>query len=224
MAKRGKSPRAQVPLRIPEALRARLEKAAKAGNKSMNAAILERLEASFHMENRFGGPRATALVEAIGHGLMAGGECSGSFVFGKLGHFREWLDFQIPFDRAAKVAMTILELNRPAVDGTPPTRTAAEAIGRTGAEAVEQSAAEVERQAQRAAAEAPTPTTAGGFSSVEAADLWGRAHRRVAVEHGLTSADDASSPAELREKIQRAYAELGRLLAAQESSDQEEGK
>ena len=56
MAKRGKSPRAQVPLRIPEALRARLEKAAKAGNKSMNAEILERLEQSFQFDIRIGGP------------------------------------------------------------------------------------------------------------------------------------------------------------------------
>ncbi len=47
MAKRGNSPRAQIPLRIPEALRAQLEKAAKAGNRSMNADISSRLEMSF---------------------------------------------------------------------------------------------------------------------------------------------------------------------------------
>jgi hypothetical protein len=47
MAKRGKSARAQVPLRIPEALRARIEKAAKETGNSMNAEILNRLEGSF---------------------------------------------------------------------------------------------------------------------------------------------------------------------------------
>ena len=57
MAKRGKSPRAQVPLRIPEAIRARLERAAKAGKVSMNAEIVERLARSFELEDRFGGPR-----------------------------------------------------------------------------------------------------------------------------------------------------------------------
>ncbi len=48
MPKRGNSPRAQVGLRVKEALRAQLEKAAKAGNKSINAEITARLEMSFH--------------------------------------------------------------------------------------------------------------------------------------------------------------------------------
>ena len=52
--------------------------------------------------------------------------------------------------------------------------------------------------------------------------IWGRAYRRVAVEYGLTPA--AGTPQELREKIHRAYADLGRLLAALESSDREEKK
>lgn len=217
MAKKRKPGSGQYPLRLPDDLRSRLEKAAKDRNISLNAAILERVEKSFENENRFGGPRATALVEAIGHGMMAGGECAGTFKFGKLGHFREWLDFQIPFDRAAKVAMTIIELNRPAVDGTPPARTAAEAIGQTGVEAVEQSAAEVELQAQRAASDGPAP-------SIEPAAMWDRARRKTEVLHGFTPAADTATPAELREKIQRTYSDLGALLAALDKTDQEEGK
>ena len=57
MAQRGKSARAQVPLRIPEAQRARLEKAAKSRGVSMNAEIVERLAQSFGAEDRLGGPQ-----------------------------------------------------------------------------------------------------------------------------------------------------------------------
>ena len=217
MAKNRKPGSGQYPLRLPDDLRSRLKKAAKDRNISLNAAILERVEKSFETENRFGGPRATALVEAIGHGMMAGGECAGSYKFGKLGHYREWLDFQIPFDRAAKVALTILELNRLTVDGAPPLRTAGEAIERTGVEAVEQSAAEVERQAERAASDGPEP-------SMEPAAMWDRAIRRTHVKHGFTPPDEVSTPQELREKIKQAYVDLGRLLAAMEATNPEEEK
>ena len=63
MTKRGKSPTAQVKLRIPEALRVRIERAAKAGNtyKSLNTEILERLEASFHFDGRIGGARLSEM-------------------------------------------------------------------------------------------------------------------------------------------------------------------
>ena len=63
MAKRGKSPRAQLPLRIPEALRARIERAAKETGNSMNAEIRERLEESFDIEDRLGGPQLLELIE-----------------------------------------------------------------------------------------------------------------------------------------------------------------
>ncbi len=217
MARHRKAARHQVGLRVSEDMRVRLEKAAEKGDRSINSEILERLERSFEAENRFGGPRATALVEAIGHGMMAGGECAGSYKFGKLGHYREWLDFQIPFDRAAKVALTILELNRPTVDGAPPLRTAAEAIERTGVEAVEQSAAEVERQAERAASDGPAP-------SMEPSAMWDRAIRRAHVEHGFTPPDEVSTPEGLREKIRRTYEDLGALLAALDATNPEEKK
>lgn len=212
-----KAPRAHTALRIPEVLRARLKKSAARAGISMNSEITLRLSQSYEAESRFGGPRATALVEAIGHAMMVGGECAGSYKFGKLGHYREWLDFQIPFDRAAKVALTILDLNRPSVDGAPPSRTAWEAIERTGVKAAEQAAAEVERQAQRAASDGPEP-------SMEPAAMWDRAIRRVHVEHGFTPPDDASTPEELRARIRRTYEDLGALLAALEATNPEDGK
>lgn len=52
MAERG-SPRTQMPLRIPEALRARIEKAAREAGQSMNAEITARLEGSFSRDDQF---------------------------------------------------------------------------------------------------------------------------------------------------------------------------
>ena len=121
MAQRKKTATVQLKVRMKEALRARIEKAAKAGSVSMNADIVARLERSFSTENRFGGPRVTALIETMGYAMMAVGE-AGYFEFNKLGHQREWLDFVIPFDRAVKAAITVLEYNRPPVDRIIPPR------------------------------------------------------------------------------------------------------
>ena len=217
MAKKRKPGSKMYPLRLPDNLRSRVEKAAKDRNISLNAAILERLERSYYIENRFGGPRATAMVEAVGSIMTSVGESAGYYKFAKLGHLREWLDYVTPYDRAASAVITFLKNNRPTVDGAVPRRAAVAAIERSGVEAVEQSAAEVERQAQRAASDGLAPST-------EAAAMWDHAQRRVAVEHGLTPAGGASTPQELHEKIQRAYADLGALLAALETLNREEEK
>ncbi len=167
MAQRKKTATVQLKLRMKETLRARIEKTAKAGKVSMNTEILQRLERSFETENRFGGPRATALVEVMGQAMMAAG-IGGYFEFGKMGHEREWLDFRVPFDRAVAAARKILEHNRPEVDRLIPPRKVVEVV--------EQGDAEI------------------------------------------------ASPQNLNEKIHRAYADLGALLAALESSDPEEKK
>ena len=109
MAKRGKSPRAQVPLRIPEALRARLEKAAKAGKVSMNAEIVERLQRSFETEDRLGGPRAVELIETIAVVMKLTGESAGVMESGKLAKQGKWLSLPYAFDQAAQAAITILK-------------------------------------------------------------------------------------------------------------------
>lgn len=109
MAKRGKSPRAQVPLRIPEAQRARIEKAAKARGASMNAEIVERLKRSFEIEERLGGPRVVELIETIAGVMKKTGEHAGFYEVGKPTNQGEWLALPYAFDQAAKAAITILK-------------------------------------------------------------------------------------------------------------------
>ncbi len=113
MAKRGKSPRAQVPLRIPEAQRARIEKAAKSRGVSMNAEIVERLARSFELEDRLGGPRVVELIEAIGAVMKSTGESAGFYEPNKLANQGEWLALPYAFDQATKAAAAVLEHHRP---------------------------------------------------------------------------------------------------------------
>ena len=113
MAKRGKSPRAQVPLRIPEALRARIEKAAKETGQSMNAEIIDRLEGSFGTEDRLGGPRLVEIVEAMASAMKTTGQTA-SLVFSDNAMNRgEWLRLPYAFNQAAKAAAAVLEHHRP---------------------------------------------------------------------------------------------------------------
>ncbi len=113
MAKRGKSPRAQVPLRIPEALRARIERAAKETGTSMNAEIRERLERSFDIEDRLGGPQLLELIEAVASAMKSTGQHAGFLETGKPANRGEWLSLPYAFDQATKAAITILEHHRP---------------------------------------------------------------------------------------------------------------
>ena len=113
MAKRGKSPRAQVPLRIPEATRARLEKAAKARGVSMNAEIVERLARSFETEARLGGPRVVELIETIAKVMRSTGEHAGFYETGKLANQGQWLALPYAFDQATKAANAVLKHYKP---------------------------------------------------------------------------------------------------------------
>ncbi len=114
MAKRGKSPRAQVPLRIPEAQRARIEKAAKARGASMNAEIVERLARSFDIEDRLGGPRVVELIETIAGVMKLSGEHAAFMAdSSKLHNQGEWLDQPYGYDQARKAAITVLKKRKP---------------------------------------------------------------------------------------------------------------
>ncbi len=113
MAKRGKSPRAQVPLRIPEALRARIERAANQAGMSMNAEILGRLERSFEAEDRRGGPRVVELIEIIGTMMKRTGEHAGFLETRKRANLGEWLDLPYAYHQATKAANTILKHYKP---------------------------------------------------------------------------------------------------------------
>ncbi len=113
MAKRGKSVRAQMPLRIPEALRARIERAAKKTGNSMNAEILERLEGSFDIEDRLGGPQLIELIETVASAMKSTGQHAGFLETGKLTNRGQWLALPYAFDQAAKAANAIIEHHRP---------------------------------------------------------------------------------------------------------------
>lgn len=145
MAKRGKSPRAQVPLRIPEALRARLEKAAKAGNKSMNAEILERLEQSFQFDIRIGGPGLSEIVELMVPAMRQAGELSGYYETGELKKRGKWMSLPFAFDQAAQAATAVLEIYRPPGKIVVPERTYAEVTGLGGPDVDPKEAAKMSR-------------------------------------------------------------------------------
>ena len=113
MAKRGKSARAQVPLRIPEALRARIERAANQAGMSMNAEILGRLERSFEAEDRRGGPRVVELIEIIGTMMKRTGEHAVFLETRKRVNQGEWLDLPYAYHQATKAANTILKHYKP---------------------------------------------------------------------------------------------------------------
>ncbi len=113
MAKRGKSPRAQVPLRIPEALRARIEKAAKETGQSMNAEIIDRLEKSFGSEDRLGGPRLVELLEAMASAMKITGQTAALAESDKVMNQGQWLRLPYAFDQAAQAAAAVLEQHRP---------------------------------------------------------------------------------------------------------------
>ena len=129
MAKRGKSPRAQVPLRIPEALRARLERAAKASKVSMNAEILERLERSFATETRLGGPGLIEMIENMVSVMRAAGQLAGYYETSESKKQGKWMSLPFAFDQAAQAANAVIEIYRPPGKIVVPERTYAEVTG-----------------------------------------------------------------------------------------------
>ena len=101
-------------LRVPEDLRERVEQAAENRNVSINAEILGRLERSFEIEDRLGGPKVAKLVETIGTVMRSTGENTAFFVDDSEMHDQgEWLAVPYAFDQAIKAANTILEHHRP---------------------------------------------------------------------------------------------------------------
>ncbi len=114
MAKTKKQGAGQYPLRLPDGLRSRIEKSAKDRNVSINAEILGRLERSFEVEDRLGGPKVAKLVETIGTAMRSTGEHTAFFLDDSEMHDQgEWLAVPYAFDQAVKAAITILEHHRP---------------------------------------------------------------------------------------------------------------
>jgi Arc-like DNA binding dprotein len=67
MAKRSKTAKADIKIRLTEALRSKIERSARSSGISMNADMIERLDRSFKSEDEFGGPQ----WRQIGHMMVA---------------------------------------------------------------------------------------------------------------------------------------------------------
>ena len=113
MAQRKKTATVQLKVRMKEALRARIEKAAKASRVSMNSEILERLEQSFQIENRFGGSHLIEVIETIATVMRSTGRHAEFYETGKLTSEGKWLTMPYPYDQSVKAAASILEHYRP---------------------------------------------------------------------------------------------------------------
>ncbi len=113
MVKKGKPARAQVPLRITQALRARIEKAANEAGISMNAEIAFRLQGSYEAEEKLGGPRVVELIETIGTMMKRTGEHAVFLETRKRANQGEWLDLPYAYHQATKAANTILKHYKP---------------------------------------------------------------------------------------------------------------
>ena len=113
MAKKGNPARAQLPLRITQTLRARMEKAAKSRGVSRNAEIIERLERSFETEDRLG-PRVVELIEAIATVMKLAGEHA-AFVAApsRLQKKGSWIVQPWPYKQARDAAEAVLKRHRP---------------------------------------------------------------------------------------------------------------
>ncbi len=121
MAQSPKTTRAQVGLRVPESLRAKLEKAADVAGNSMNSEILTRVQQSFELEDRLGGPRMVDLIETIASVMKSAGEHAGFYATGKLANEGEWMSVPFAFDQATAAAVAILEYHRPPGEIVQPT-------------------------------------------------------------------------------------------------------
>lgn len=123
MAKKRKPGSGQYPLRLPNDLRSRVEKASKDRNVSINAEILLRLERSFEMEDRFGGPQVVDLVETIATVMKTVGEHAMMYDddLTSIDQLRDWLFQPYAFEQAKQAVNAVLEAYRPKGEIVAPT-------------------------------------------------------------------------------------------------------
>ena len=123
MPRRKKTAKAQVPVRMVETLRAKLEKSAKSRGVSMNGEIVDRLDRSFHnqalvnevLEAMFGKPLAATLL-TIGRAMGNTGRMRAFSETGTLEGANTWFDHPAGFDQAVQAATHVLERLRPSGD------------------------------------------------------------------------------------------------------------
>ncbi len=132
MAQRKRTATIQLKVRMKEPVRGQLEKAAKARGVSMNAEIGKRLERSFEIEDRLGGPQLINLIETIASVMKLTGEYAALFESGNVMKRGEWLFLPYAFDRAIKAAEIIMEHYRPPGEIVVPKPNVVEVIGVRG--------------------------------------------------------------------------------------------
>ncbi len=123
MPRRKKTAKAQVPVRMVETLRAKLEKSARSRGVSMNGEIVDRLDRSFHsqalvnevLEAMFGKPLAATLL-TIGRAMDHTGRTRAFHETGTLEGSSTWFDHPGAFDQAVQGATHVLERLRPSGD------------------------------------------------------------------------------------------------------------
>ena len=126
MAKKKRTRSGQYPLRLPDDLRLRIEKAAKGRDISLNAAILERLSRSFELEDRLGGPQVVKIIEVVGGAMRSTGHSAAVFAGVEKG---SWLAHPYSFDQAVRAAAAVLEHHRPPGEIVVPTPNVVEVVG-----------------------------------------------------------------------------------------------
>lgn len=112
MSRRKKSTKVQVPIRMEKTFRTKLANSAKARKASMNAEIVQRLERSYEIEKRLGGPQLVELIEILASVMKTTGERAG-FAVSTEPYGGEWLRQPFAYDQAVKGANRILEHFRP---------------------------------------------------------------------------------------------------------------
>ena len=113
MAQRKRTATIQLKVRMKEPVRGQLEKAAKARGVSMNAEIGKRLERSFEIEDRLGGPQLINLIETIASVMKLTGEYAALFESGNVMKRGEWLFLPYAFDQAVEAAKFVMGHHRP---------------------------------------------------------------------------------------------------------------
>jgi Arc-like DNA binding domain len=126
---RAKADYVQLNVRMKEAVRRKIEKAAGANEVSMNSEVVRRLEQSFSNDDRFGGPRLIELVETMARVMKLAGETAGLVAGGTAVDKGRWLAVPFAYDQAVKAAVDTLEYRRPVGKIVVPEPNVAEVVG-----------------------------------------------------------------------------------------------
>lgn len=115
--KRKPTDRAQLPIRVRESLRARLEKSAKARGVSLNAEIVRRLEQSVGKEDELGGPELVHLVNLMASAFLQAGNAAARFEGHPEWTVAEWSADPICYIKAVKSVAQALAGAHPEFQG-----------------------------------------------------------------------------------------------------------